>query len=73
MCHIFKPNKFKDVQNFYQDKASMEMTLNEFNFLTSTCWNEIFQPVSIDLTKDKYQEKYRLGLKSIFATGSSLF
>ena len=23
---IFKPNKFKDVQNLYQDKASMDMT-----------------------------------------------
>ena len=26
--HIFKPNNFRDVQNLYQDKASMDMTLN---------------------------------------------
>ena len=38
--HIFKPNNFRDVQNLYQDKASMDMTLNEFKLLTSTCWNE---------------------------------
>ena len=37
--HIFKPNNFKDVQNLYQDKASMDMTLNEFKLLTFTCWN----------------------------------
>ena len=37
--HTFKPNKFRDVQNLYQDKASMDMTLNEFKLLTSTCWN----------------------------------
>ena len=37
--HIFKPNNFRDVQNLYQDKPSMDMTLNEFKYLTSTCWN----------------------------------
>ena len=37
---IFKPNNFRDVQNLYQDKASMNMNLNEFKLLTSTCWNE---------------------------------
>ena len=38
--HIFKPNNFRDVQNLYQDKVSMDMTLNEFKCLTSTCWNK---------------------------------
>ena len=38
--HIFKPNNFRDVLNLYQDKASMDMTLNEFKLLTSICWNE---------------------------------
>ena len=36
--HIFKPNNFRDVQNLYQYKDSMDMTLNEFKLLTSTCW-----------------------------------
>ena len=37
--HIFKPNIFRDVQNLYQDKASMDMTLDEFKYLTNICWN----------------------------------
>ena len=58
--HIFKPNKSRDVQNLYQDKASKDMSLNEFKFLTSTCWNEKYQPHTIDMTKDKYCGRYRL-------------
>ena len=52
--HIFKPNNYRDVQKLYQDKASMDMTLNEFKFLTSTCWNEKYQQLTFDMTKDKY-------------------
>ena len=52
--HIFKPNNFRDVMNLYQDKSSMDMTLNEIKLLTSTCWNEKYQPLTIDMTKDIY-------------------
>ena len=52
--HIFKPNNFLDVRNIYHDKASMDMTLDEFKYLTSTCWNKNYQPLTIDMTKDKY-------------------
>ena len=71
--HIFKPNNFLDVRNLYQDKASMDMTLSEFKYLTSTCWNKSFQPLTIDMTKDKYTGRYRLGLNSIFVPESSPF
>ena len=71
--HIFKPNNFRDVINLYQDKASMDMTLNEFKILTSTCWNKNYQPLTIDMTKDKYTGRYRLGLNSIFVPDSSPF
>ena len=71
--HIFKPNTFRDVQNLYQDKTSMDMTFNAFKLLTSTCWNKNYQPLTIDMTKDKYQGHYRLGLKSIFVPDSSPF
>ena len=64
--HIFKPNSFRDVQNVNQDQASTDMTLNEYKFLTSTCWNKNYQPLSIDMTKDRYQGRYRLGLNIIF-------
>ena len=50
--HIFKPNNFRDVQNLYQDKASMDMTSNEFKLLTSICWFEKYQSLTIDMTKD---------------------
>ena len=71
--HIFKPNNFRDVINLYQDKASMDMTLNEFKILTSVCWNEKYKPLTIDMTKDKYTGRYRLGLKSIFIPHTSPF
>ena len=51
--HIFKANKFLDVRKIYQDKASMDLTLDEYKYLTSTCWNENYQPLPIDMTKDK--------------------
>ena len=71
--HIFKPNNFRDVQNLYQDKASMDMTLNEFKYLTSTCWNKNYQPLTIDMTEDNYTGRYRLGLTSMFVPVSSPF
>ena len=71
--HIFKPNNFRDVLNIYQDKSSTDMTLNEFRLLTSTCWNEKYQPLTIDMTKDKYTGRYRLGLNSKFVPDSSPF
>ena len=59
--HLFKPNNYLDVRNIYQDKASMDMTLDEFKYLTSICWNKNYQPLTIDMTKDKYTGRYRLG------------
>ena len=71
--HMFKPNNFLDVPKIYQDKVSMDMTLDEFKYLTSTCWNEKYQPLTIDMTKDKYHGRYGLGLNSIFVPHSTPF
>ena len=71
--HIFKPNNFLDVRNTYQDKASLDMTLDDFKFLTSTCWTEKYQPHTIDMTNKKYQGRYRLGLLSVFVPDTTLF
>ena len=71
--HLFKPTNYLDVRNIYQDKASMDMTLDEFKYLTSTCWKKNYQPLTIDMTKDKYKGRYRLGLNSIFVPDSSPF
>ena len=73
ISHIFKPNNFLDVRNIYQDKSSMDMTLAEFKLLTSICWNEKYQPLTIDITKDCFQGRYRLGLNSIFVPNTSPF
>ena len=71
--HIFKHNSFRDVQNLYQGKASMDMTLDEFKYLNCTCWNEKYIPLTIDMTKDEYSGWYRLRLNSIFVPDSSPF
>ena len=49
------------------------MTLYKFKLLTFTCWNEKYQPLPFDLTKNRYQGGYRLGLNSIFVPKSLLF
>ena len=69
--NIFKPNNFRDVQSLYQDKASMYMTLHELELLTSTCWIKKYQHLTIHKTKDKYTDRDRLGLNSIFVPDSS--
>ena len=51
----------------------MDMTLDEFKYLTSTCWNKRCQPLTIDMTKDKYTGRYRLGINSIIVPDSSPF
>ena len=71
--HIFKPNNIRDVQNLYQDKASKDITLTEFKLLTSTCWSKSFRPLTIDMTKDNYTGRYRLGLNSIFVPDTTPF
>ena len=71
--HVFKPNNFLDVRNIYQDKISIDMTLDEFKYLTSTCWDEKYQPLTIDMTKNRYQGRYRFGLNSLFVPNSSPF
>ena len=71
--HLFKTNNYLDVRNIYQDKASMDMTLDEFKSLISICWNEKYQPLTIDMTRDKYTGRCRLGLNSIFVPNTSPF
>ena len=72
--YIFKANKFRDVQNiYYRDNVSTDMALDDFKYLTSISWKEKYQPLTIDMTKDKYTGRYRLGFNSIFVPKSSPF
>ena len=71
--HKFKPNNFRDVVSLHQDKSSMDVTLNNFKYLTSICWNEKYQPLLIDMTMDKYTLRYRLALNSLFSPDTNQF
>ena len=51
----------------------MDMTLDEVKLLTATCWNKKYQLLTIDITKNAYDGRYRLGYKSIFIPDSSPF
>ena len=51
----------------------MDMTLDEFKYLTITFWNEHYQTFDMDKTKDKNTGRYKLGLKSIFVPIRSPF
>ena len=51
----------------------MEMTVNEFKNLTSTCWKDKYQSFTIDRTEDRYQGRYRLRLNGTFVHNSSTF
>ena len=64
---------FRDVQSLYQDKGSMDMALNEFKYLTNTCWNKTYQPLTIDMTNDNNAVRNRSGLNSIFVPDSNPF
>ena len=37
---MFKPNNFRDVQKLNQDKGPKDMTLGEYKYLTSVCWDK---------------------------------
>ena len=51
----------------------MDMTFEEFKYLTSACWIERYQPLTIDMTKDNNQGRYRLGLNSIILPNTTPF
>ena len=51
----------------------MDMTLNEFERRTSTSWNEKYQRLTVDMTKNKYMGSYRLGSHSLLFQLSLLF
>ena len=73
ILHLFKPNNIRDVQNLFQDKARMDMKFDEFKELGFFCWETKYQPLTIDMSKEIHQGKYRLGLVSIFFPDSNPF
>ena len=51
----------------------MDMTLNEIVLLTSTRWNEKYQPLTTDMTNSRNQSRYRLRINIILVNDSSPF
>ena len=51
----------------------MDITLNENEVLASTCWDQKYQLLTIDMTKDKFIGKYWLGLDSLFVSQTNPF
>ena len=47
--HVVKPSNLGDVQN--QNKASVDMTINELKYLTGTCCDQQNQQLTIDTTE----------------------
>ena len=44
----------------------MDMILDECKYLTSTCWNENYQLLSKDMTKDKYTRRKTISIRTNF-------
>ena len=65
---IYSNQTKSDVQNLCHDKASVDMALNEFILLTSSCWDEKYQSPTIEVTKNKNTGRYRLGPNFLFQT-----
>ena len=51
----------------------MDMIVNKFIFLFSTCCDKKYQSLTIDMTKDKNARRYLLGLSSIIVPDISPF
>ena len=73
ISHSFKPNNFKDLRSLYQDKPCTDMTLIGNKQITSSCWYERYQTLTIDMTKNKYAGRYRLGLNSLFVPDTTFW
>ena len=71
--HLFKPTNFLDIHNIYQDKTSMDMILDEFKYLTSTCWNEKCQPLTIDKAIVKISRAISVRIKLKICTKAICF
>ena len=71
--HIFKPNVFGDFPGLYQNKATKVETIDKPTFLTSTCVNKRYQPLTIDMTEDKYTGRNHLRSNSKFVPDGSFF
>ena len=61
----------KDVENIYQDLVSADMIIKEFKTLCQLAWSKPFGYLIIDLTKDRFLGKYRVGVDQFYLPESN--
>ena len=61
----------KDVENIYQDLVSADMVIKEFKTLCQLAWSKPFGYLIIDLTKDRFLGKYRVGVDQFYLPESN--
>ena len=49
-----------DVQSMYQDTGAFDMIYDEFTEMCQVAWSEKFKYLSIDMTKNNNEGKYRI-------------
>jgi len=59
------PQDGKSINQIYQDHCAIGMKLNEFKELCAQAWSKKYGFITIDLTKDKYNGKYKFNLTPI--------
>ena len=49
----------------------MDMDIQEFKRLCQYAWKQPYTPLTIDMSKNKYEGRYRIGLSTVFIPDSS--
>ena len=70
---IFFNLPLRDVESIYHDIAGCDMNIKEFKRLCSLAWSKKYGYLIIDLTKDRNEGKYRIGISKVFIPATSPF
>lgn len=70
---IFFKLPLRDVVNIFNDIAGSDMNIKEFKSLCKFAWAKTFGFLIIDLTKDIYEGKYKIGFHKIFVPKTEPF
>ena len=66
IIHHFITNNYCNVECLHRQLASTDMVIKEFKKFCSDVWNKNYNFIAIDLTKNKFNGKYRKNLDTIF-------
>jgi len=60
------PQDGKNISHIYQDHVATDMPLDEFKSFCRTAWAEPYNFITIDLTSDRNNGRYRNGLDRFY-------